>query len=104
MLNFIMAIMRRGELSLQLADSTHAPVAPNEPAWRDLRGNKRLCLLVAQRPPLHPSPPSSLSPERDRPRAECRSRPGGVIRLGPKSPAGRPVCDWRRRSQALVTG
>lgn len=104
MLNFIMAIMRRGELSLQLADSTHAPVAPNEPAWRDLRGNKRLCLLVAQRPPLHPSPPSSLSPERDRPRAECRSRPGGVIRLGPKSPAGRPVCDWRRQSQALVSG
>lgn len=63
MLNFIMAIMRRGELSLQLADSTHAPVAPNEPAWRDLRGNKRLCLLVAQRPPsTHPLlAPSALS-------------------------------------------
>lgn len=100
-----MAIMRRGELSPQLADSAHAPAVPNEPAWRDLRWKQKAVLVGhTETPPLHPSSPSSLSPERDRPRAECRSRPGGVIRLGPKSPAGRPVCDWRRRSQALVTG
>lgn len=59
--------MRRGELSLQLADSTHAPVAPNEPAWRDLRGNKRLCLLVARRPPsTHPLLAPSASSVTDR--------------------------------------
>lgn len=43
--------MRQGEISLQLAASAHAPVVPNEPAWRDLHGNKRLCLLVTQRSP-----------------------------------------------------
>lgn len=69
------------------------------PAWK-----QKAVLVGHTEIPLHPAPPSSLGPERDRPRAECRSRPGGVIRLGPKSPAGRPVCDWRRRSQALVTG
>lgn len=51
MLNSIMAIMRQGESSLQLAASAHAPALPNEPAWRDLHGNKRLCLLVTQRSP-----------------------------------------------------
>lgn len=65
---------------------------------------KQKAVLVGHTRPLHPSPRCSPSPERDRPRAERRSLPGGVIRLGPKSPAGRPVCDWRRRSPALVTG
>lgn len=48
--------MLQGERSLGWA---HAPVVPNEPAWRDLRGNKRLCLLVTQRPPTHPLPAPS---------------------------------------------
>lgn len=65
---------------------------------------KQKAVLVGHTRPLHPPSHRSPSPERDRPRAERRSLPGGVIRLGPKSPAGRPVCDWRRPSPALVTG
>lgn len=68
---------------------------------------KGFALVGRETPTATLSPLLSLSPERDRPRAERRSPPlfpGGVIRLGPKSPAGRPVCDWRRRSPALVTG
>lgn len=40
----------------------HAPVAPNEPAWRDLCGNKRLCLSAMPDPFTHPlTAPPALS-------------------------------------------
>lgn len=56
MLNFIMAIMRWGELSLQLADSTHAPVAPNEPAWRGTCVETKGCACWSHRDPPPPIP------------------------------------------------
>lgn len=101
-LNCIMAIMLERCISLQLAERRMR-------LWllMSLRGGtcvetKGCACRPYQTPP--PTPPLLPSPERDRPRAERRSLPGGVIRLGPKSPAGRPVCDWRRPSPALVTG
>lgn len=41
--------------------AAHAPMAPNEPAWRDLRGNKRLCAGPPRDPHLH-APHRSPSP------------------------------------------
>lgn len=42
--------------------AAHAPVAPNEPAWRDLCGNKSLCLSAIPDPSTHPlSAPPALS-------------------------------------------
>lgn len=45
--------------------AAHAPTAPNEPAWRDLRGNKRLCAGRPRDPHLHPHrhTPSPLLPK-----------------------------------------
>lgn len=101
MLNYIMAIIIE-VYPLAAGRAAHALVSSNELALRDLCGNKRLRLSTTP-DSLHPPSPCSPSTEHDRPRAERRSLPGGVIRLGPKSPAGRPVCDWRRPSPALVT-
>lgn len=42
--------------------AAHAPVAPNEPAWRDLCGNKRLCLSAIPDPSTRPlAAPPALS-------------------------------------------
>lgn len=44
-----------GEVYLPAAGrAAHAPVGPNEPAWRDLRGNKRLHLSPMPDPSTHP--------------------------------------------------
>lgn len=58
MLNFIMAIMQRGELSLQLADSAHAPAVPNEPAWGGPVLETKGCACWSHR---DPTPPPILS-------------------------------------------
>lgn len=102
MLNCITVIMLERYISLQLAEQRMR-------LWVLMSLHRGTCVETKGctcRPCQTPPPTPSLlsSPERDRPRAERRSLPGGVIRLGPKSPAGRPVCDWRRPSPALVTG
>lgn len=52
------------------------PRPPNEAAWRDRRGNKRLALVGRETPTsTTTTTPFSLSPERDRPRAGRRSPP-----------------------------
>ncbi len=52
-----------GEIHLPAAGTAaHAPVAPNEPAWRNLCGNKRLCLSAIPDPSTRPlAAPPALS-------------------------------------------
>ena len=104
MLNCIMAIMPERYVSPQLAEQRMRPRLLMSRRGGGTCVETKGCACRPYQTPCTRPLAASPSPERDRPRAERRSLPGGVIRLGPKSPAGRPVCDWRRPSPALVTG